>query len=210
MRLDANFRKNTEIPNPTSSSSSLTQFRISQRSLPEKSLVRGVLHRRDVRGRRVPQRLLLRYPGLLRLQDGRQEQHETEGESPRRSNLGRSFNSNLLPQPQTFTNHMPEFYAVRWLHCFKLCAVVAFGVDLWYAHEKALSAERFSRLLRPIYVAVWIPELRRWGNLIARTVPHVWQLIVLLVVLLCTWSIAGVILFGGNQEFNLDGLQNFR
>jgi hypothetical protein len=105
---------------------------------------------------------------------------------------------------------MPEFYTVRWLHCFKLWAVIIFGLDLWYSHSLLLGAARYSRLIRPIYVFVWIPELRRWGSLIARTVPHVWQLIVLLVVLLCTWSIAGVILFGGNEEFNLDRLQNFR
>ena len=54
---------------------------------------------------------------------------------------------------------------------------------------------------------------RRWGMLISRTMPHIWELLVLLVVVLTIWSCGGVMLFGRSETvdyYSEDQLQNFK
>jgi len=114
---------------------------------------------------------------------------------------------------KAITEHLPEYTSFRYLHHFKMVALIAFIVDAAMAWDGGVQARRFSRLLRPMYFSVWSPELRRWGMLISRTMPHIWELLVLLVVVLTIWSCGGVMLFGRSDTVNYyasDQLQNFK
>ncbi|GMH86611.1 hypothetical protein TrST_g13904 [Triparma strigata] len=112
---------------------------------------------------------------------------------------------------KAITDNLPSYQSFKYLHQFKFFALIAFVIDIYFSWGVGLHARRFSRLLRPMYFTVWSPELRRWGMLICRTVPHIWELLVLLVVVLTVFSVAGVMLFGRPEmkSYYTDDLQNF-
>jgi len=81
------------------------------------------------------------------------------------------------------------------LERFKAFAFLMFALDASIAFERGLGASRFSRWLRPLYATVWSSELRRWATLILRTVPEIWELLVLLVTTIGVFSVIGILLF---------------
>jgi hypothetical protein len=113
---------------------------------------------------------------------------------------------------KAIAQHIPKYSNFKYMQQFKFVACSIFAVDVALAFIYGFNAHRASRLFRPLYAIVWTPELRRWGMLIARTVPHVWELLVLLFVSLSVFAVTGVIMFGrkGVAELYVDDLQNFK
>ena len=114
---------------------------------------------------------------------------------------------------KAIAEHIPNYSDHSWMPHFKLIASAVFIVDLYFAYSaQGLCAFRYSRMQRPLYSVVWTPELRRWAMLIARTVPNVWELLVLMAVVLGVFAVSGVVLFGKVPEISekfTDPLQNF-
>ena len=112
---------------------------------------------------------------------------------------------------KAITASLPGSSNSKRMHIFKIIAVGVFVADVSFTYMNALQATRFSRFLRPIYATMWMPELRRWGLLIIRTVPHIWELVVLLVTTLVIWSVIGCLLFGKlTDTFVYDKYMNFK
>ena len=109
---------------------------------------------------------------------------------------------------KAIVQYIPNYQKFFFQRQFKFVACACFIVDIALCFKYDWSSLRFSRLLRPLYAVLWKPELRRWGMLISRTIPHVWELLVLLFVTLGVFAITGMLMFGrqGVENYFTDDL----